>query len=459
MSKKPAAGKSVPQDPMKETLKAVRASIATADQIRQLLTECVSKSTDLAEEQKLIQDQLKAESAARAIPAADPVSEFVDYISGKIKGQDAWIEFLRAQATIFRLEKGGGLPPPSIPKTSSTEGSTVLNLADSDDEFDPDSTGEPESTKAKIEPPTANVITIDAEGVAALRHFPNLDGGFRLKYIEVRDAKPWDRWIASFQSFFPGVNTAQREWNQSLRQWWIDHGREIWERFFWLGTGAYSSASGSIDKSANACKSRLEGAKRVFVRLVNALHDIEGDTIFYFLLHNVHPFWPSEVGLHSMKITDLIVQVNSAEAIRYLESEGQKRWPDFSQFGQIVSADTLAQLTMTTPAGRRQGQFWSWISAMWLNDVRKAKCPWVVPLVAGVVTRQAEDRVEPFPYVNYPEGIHPMPDFLQRQQTQDPNYVGRWIGSPNRLQVLDRETMLSWRGPIRLGFVRVKVRK
>ncbi|KAH9100394.1 hypothetical protein LEN26_015887 [Aphanomyces euteiches] len=218
MSKKPAAGKSVPQDPMKETLKAVRASIATADQIRQLLTECVSKSTDLAEEQKLIQDQLKAESAARAIPAADPVSEFVDYISGKIKGQDAWIEILRAQATIFRLEKGGGLLPPIIPKTSSTEGSTVLNLADSDDEFDPDSTGEPESKK-EIEPPTANVITIDAEGVAALRHFPNLDGGFRLKYIEVRDAKPWDRWIANFQSFLPGINTAQLEWNQMLRQW------------------------------------------------------------------------------------------------------------------------------------------------------------------------------------------------------------------------------------------------
>ncbi|CAK4668474.1 unnamed protein product, partial [Aphanomyces euteiches] len=166
MSKKPAAGKSVPQDPMTETLKAVRASIATADQIRQLLTEC---------------DQLKTESAARAIPVADSVSEFVDYISGKIKGQDAWIEFLRAQATIFRLEKGGGLPPPSIPKTSSAEGSTVVNVADSDDEFDPDSTGEPESKKAKKEePPPVKLIEVDAEGVAALRHFPNLDGGFRL---------------------------------------------------------------------------------------------------------------------------------------------------------------------------------------------------------------------------------------------------------------------------------------
>ncbi|CAK5071771.1 unnamed protein product, partial [Aphanomyces euteiches] len=240
MSKKPAAGKSVPQDPMKETLKAVRASIATADQIRQLLTECVSKSTDLAEEQKLIQDQLKAESAARAIPVADSVSEFVDYISGKIKGQDAWIEFLRAQATIFRLEKGGGLPPPSIPKTSSAEGSTVVNVTDSDDEFDPDSTGEPESKKAKKEePPPVKLIEVDAEGVAALHHFPSLDGGFRLKYIEVRDSKPWDRWIDSFQSFLPGLNPAQREWNQSLRQWWVDHGPQIWERFFWLGLGAY----------------------------------------------------------------------------------------------------------------------------------------------------------------------------------------------------------------------------
>ncbi|CAK4691726.1 unnamed protein product [Aphanomyces euteiches] len=58
---------------------------------------------------KLVQDQLKAESAALAIPTADPVPEFVDYIASKIKGQDAWIEFFRVQATIFRLEKGGGL--------------------------------------------------------------------------------------------------------------------------------------------------------------------------------------------------------------------------------------------------------------------------------------------------------------------------------------------------------------
>ncbi|CAK5205309.1 unnamed protein product, partial [Aphanomyces euteiches] len=81
-----------------------------------------------------------------------------------------------------------------IPKASSTEGSTVLNLADSDDEVDPDSSGEPESKKAKKEePPPVKLIEVDAEGVAALRHFSHLDGGFRLEYIEVRDSKPWDR--------------------------------------------------------------------------------------------------------------------------------------------------------------------------------------------------------------------------------------------------------------------------
>ncbi|KAH9094467.1 hypothetical protein LEN26_018319 [Aphanomyces euteiches] len=194
MSKRAATGKSVPQDPMKEALKAVRASIATADQMRQLLTECVLKSAELADKQKQVQDQLKADSAACAIPTADLVSEFVDYLASKIQGQDDWIDFVRAQATIFRLEKRGGLAPPSIPKASSTEGSTVLNLADSDDEVDPDSSGEPESKKAKKEePPPVKLIEVDAEGVAALRHFPNLDGGFWLKYIEVRDSKPWDR--------------------------------------------------------------------------------------------------------------------------------------------------------------------------------------------------------------------------------------------------------------------------
>ncbi|CAK4166464.1 unnamed protein product [Aphanomyces euteiches] len=184
MSKRAATGKSVPQDPTRETLKAVRASIATADQIRQLLTECVSKSAELANQQKQVQDQLKAESAARAIPTADLVSEFVDYLASKIQGQDDWTDFVRAQATIFRLEKRGGLAPPSIPKAASSAGSTVLNVADSDDEFEPEPTGEPESKKAKKEePPQAPLIEVNAEGVAALRHFPNLDGGFRLKYM------------------------------------------------------------------------------------------------------------------------------------------------------------------------------------------------------------------------------------------------------------------------------------
>ncbi|CAK4317171.1 unnamed protein product, partial [Aphanomyces euteiches] len=287
MSKRAATGKSVPQVPMKEALKAVRASIATADQMRQLLTECVSKTAELADQQKQVQDQLKADSATRAIPSADLVSEFVDYLASKIQGQDDWIDFVRAQATIFLLEKRGGLAPPSIPKASSTEGSTVLNLADSDDEVDPDSSGEPESKKAKKEePPPVKLIEVDAEGVAGLRHFPNLDGGFRLKYIEVRDSKPWDRWIDSFQSFLPGLNPAQREWNQSLRQWWIDHGPQIWERFFWLGLGAYKDVGWKVDLSANASKSRLEGAKRAFVRLVNSLHAIEGDKVFHFLLYN-----------------------------------------------------------------------------------------------------------------------------------------------------------------------------
>ncbi|CAK4486872.1 unnamed protein product, partial [Aphanomyces euteiches] len=151
MSKRADTGKSVPQDPAKEALKVVRASIATADQMRQLLTECVSKSAELADQQKQVQDQLKADSAARAIPTADLVSEFVDYLASKIQGQDDWIDFVRAQATIFRLEKRGGLAPPSISKAASSAGSTVLNVADSDDEFDPDSTGEPESKKAKTE--------------------------------------------------------------------------------------------------------------------------------------------------------------------------------------------------------------------------------------------------------------------------------------------------------------------
>ncbi|KAH9120390.1 hypothetical protein AeMF1_007433, partial [Aphanomyces euteiches] len=138
MSKRVATGKSVPQDLAKEALKAVRASIATADPMRQLLTECVSKSAELADQQKQVQDQLKADSAA---------------------GQDDWIDFVRAQATIFRLEKRGGLAPPSIPKAASSAGSTVLNVADSDDEFDPDSTGEPESKKAKTEEsPPVNLI-------------------------------------------------------------------------------------------------------------------------------------------------------------------------------------------------------------------------------------------------------------------------------------------------------------
>ncbi|KAH9178974.1 hypothetical protein AeNC1_017373 [Aphanomyces euteiches] len=135
MSKKVAVTQPVPQDAIRDSLEAIRSSIATTEEFHQALTGLVIKTNGLLDVQKRIQDSLKAESVARAAPSTDSVSEFVDYVAGKMKGNDAWIAMLKAHAMIYRIEKVGELPPLIVPTSElqrepETSGQvTFLNLS------------------------------------------------------------------------------------------------------------------------------------------------------------------------------------------------------------------------------------------------------------------------------------------------------------------------------------------
>ncbi|KAH9084091.1 hypothetical protein Ae201684P_020348 [Aphanomyces euteiches] len=118
MSKKAAATQPVPRDAILDSLEAVRSSLATTEQVHQALTGLMVKTNGLLDEQKRIQDSLKAVSAARAVPNSDSVSEFVDFVAGKMKGNEVSIAMLNAFAMMSRIEKAGGLPPLVMPTSA-----------------------------------------------------------------------------------------------------------------------------------------------------------------------------------------------------------------------------------------------------------------------------------------------------------------------------------------------------
>ena len=106
------------------------------------------------------------------------------------------------------------------------------SVEESDEEDE--STGEPQAKKART-----NTRVVDRAGAIRLEHILNFEGSLRVKYIELRDTHPWIVWMERFQSFLPGTTEGQRTWNRSLRQYWVDHGKRVWERFFWVGVGQY----------------------------------------------------------------------------------------------------------------------------------------------------------------------------------------------------------------------------
>ena len=78
---------------------------------------------------------------------------------------------------------------------------------------------------------------------------------------------------------------------------------------------------------------------------------------------------------------------------------------------------------------------WNWLV---LEKAFEVKAVWYTKMHAEVVAGICEGRTEPFPYVNFPDGVYEQPDWLSRQQASDPNYQGQWIASTDGQRVEDR---------------------
>ncbi|KAG9410390.1 hypothetical protein AC1031_018426 [Aphanomyces cochlioides] len=132
-----------------------------------------------------------------------------------------------------------------------------------------------------------------------------------LEYDVALQAKPWLKWTRHFQSFLPDDGKRRKTFNEDLKTFFETHGQTLWERFFWTGAGTPKDQ-----------KARLHAAHSDFGKLVYRLHLMEGDNVFKFLMRAPHPAWPTfltnPVALNKM---------TPSEAVAYLKSESDSRWP------------------------------------------------------------------------------------------------------------------------------------
>ncbi|KAG9411100.1 hypothetical protein AC1031_016751 [Aphanomyces cochlioides] len=188
-----------------------------------------------------------------------------------------------------------------------------------------------------------------------------------------------------------------------------------------------------VPHEANHVKSRLESAKRSFVDLLLALERVAGPEVFHFLLFNIHPFWP-DLGMPAC----MLKQLKSAEAVGYIESQGRKRWPDFAQFPNLLYKKDLLAITMDPSLPPRAQLQWSWSLLKWMREKAKIKKQEVEEMVKRVEAGVHLERTGPFPFVNYPDGVFEMPEWMRAQQSTDANFVGKWVGLPGRPVVMDQ---------------------
>ncbi|KAG9414961.1 hypothetical protein AC1031_008376 [Aphanomyces cochlioides] len=290
--------------------------------------------------------------------------------------------------------------------------------------------------KANVYPrgsvPKIRVLTV--ADVRALAHVPGLSIEVREAYCKAREARVWSQdWMNKFQSFLPGTDKAQVEWNCALRAWWQSFGDCVWGRYFWVGTGNYCKPGWTVPREANHVKSRLESAKKRFVDLLLVLERVAGPEVFHYLLFNIHPFWP-DLGMPACMLKEL----KSAEAVEYIESQGRKRWPDFAQFPNLLYKKDLLAITMDPNLPPRAQLQWSWSLLKWMREKAKIKKQEVEEMVKRVEAGVHLEWTGPFPFVNYPDGVFEMPEWMRAQQSTDANFVGKWVGLPGRPVVMDQ---------------------
>ncbi|KAG9411767.1 hypothetical protein AC1031_017401 [Aphanomyces cochlioides] len=105
---------------------------------------------------------------------------------------------------------------------------------------------------------------------------------------------------------------------------------------------------------------------------------------------------------------------------------------------QLVVQEGLARYS-DGPKSAPQSQLqWSWSLLKWMREKAKIKKQEVEEMVKRVEAGVHLERTGPFPFVNYPDGVFEMPEWMRAQQSTDANFVGKWVGLPGRPVVMDQ---------------------
>ncbi|KAH9064909.1 hypothetical protein Ae201684P_003688 [Aphanomyces euteiches] len=89
------------------------------------------------------------------------------------------------------------------------------------------------------------------------------------------------------------------------------------------------------------------------------------------------------------------------------------------------------------PAPKAQLQ-WSWSLLKWMREKAKIRKQEVEEMVKRVEAGFHLERTGPFLFVNYPEGVFEMPEWMRAQQSTEANFVGKWVSLPGRPVVMDQ---------------------
>ncbi|CAK4187169.1 unnamed protein product, partial [Aphanomyces euteiches] len=115
--------------------------------------------------------------------------------------------------------------------------------------------------------------------------------------------------------------------------------------------------------------------------------------------------------------------MKSAEAVEYIETQGRKRWPDFAQFPNLLFKKDLLAITMDPSLPPKAQLQWSWSLLKWMREKAKIRKQEVEEMVKRVEAGFHLERTGPFLFVNYPEGVFEMPEWMRAQQSTEANFV------------------------------------
>ncbi|RHY34054.1 hypothetical protein DYB32_001183 [Aphanomyces invadans] len=210
---------------------------------------------------------------------------------------------------------------------------TLLTPAKSATAASPPPTPSPSAAFVSLTPHANPVVSNDVESFAPTLE-RTLGKAFANKWLRVVAREPWTEWSNAFVPFLPGLNPGQVAFNQTLRMFFQEHGRAMWERFFFLGTSLHPHNTEPSRRFR-----RLRGAMG---HLVHDLYKLEGVDVFLFLETYPHPFWPIVVQ-HPIPL-DISFPSHSRELLSYFQDQCTKRWPSYQGYWTPPVEATTAQV-------------------------------------------------------------------------------------------------------------------